>query len=79
VNIAFNSGENDRFDIPNPEVEAVDDTTTVHSQHLKIGDYVECHFQNNSKWYHGRVADIGADDSVCHVLYHDGDVSQPLM
>jgi hypothetical protein len=56
----------------------VNDTSTVHSQPLKIGDYVECHFQN-FQWHHGRVADIGADGNFCEVLYHDRDVSQPVL
>lgn len=74
INVALNTGEDDNFDIPHPEVEAVDDAVKESSEPLKVGDFVECNFQN-FQWYHGRVADISADGSMCEVLYHDGDVS----
>ena len=74
INIALDSGEHDSFDLPHPEVEAIDDVTNIYSQKLRIGDFVECNFQN-CYWYHGRVADISDDGSTCEVLYHDKDVS----
>ena len=74
INIAFDSGESDKFDIPHPEVEAINDMLTIYSQQLKIGDFVECKFKNYN-WYHGRVADISHDGRTCQVLYHDKHVS----
>ena len=76
INIALDSGEYDNFDLPHPEVEAID-MSSIHSEKLKIGDFVECNFQN-CYWYHGRVADINDDGTSCEVLYHDKDVSFTL-
>lgn len=52
----------------------MNDLSETSSESLQIGDFVESNFQN-FQWYHGRIADISADGSMCEVLYHDGDVS----
>lgn len=48
--------------------------SAVYSRPLKIGDFVECNFQDY-EWYHGRVADVSEDGGMCEVFYHDKDVS----
>eukprot|EP00804_Cyclotella_cryptica_P008951 CCRYP_012061-RB/>CCRYP_012061-RB protein AED:0.21 eAED:0.21 QI:1253/1/1/1/1/1/4/1202/882 len=72
VNVTLGSGESDKIEYPHPEVEKVDDISTIYSTSLKIGDFVECNFQDY-KWYHGRVTDISEDRTTCEVLYHDKD------
>jgi hypothetical protein len=78
INIKLDSGENDKFDFPHPEVEKIEDASQIYTKPLQIGDCVECHFQNY-KWYHGRVAEISKDGSMCEVFYHDQDVSLVLL
>ena len=75
INIALDCGENDNFDIPHPEVEAVSDMTMALSQSWKVGDFVECKFQDGKNWYHGRIADLNEDGTMCDIMYHDSDVS----
>ncbi|KAL7522379.1 hypothetical protein ACHAWX_007067 [Stephanocyclus meneghinianus] len=72
INVTLGSGESDKLEYPNPDVEKVDDIAKVYSTPLKIGDFVECNFQDY-KWYHGRVADLSEDGTTCEVLYHDKD------
>lgn len=71
------SGENDSVDYLHPEVEKIDDMSKVYYAPLKIGDFVECKFQDY-KWCHGQVADLSEDGTTCKVLYHGKDVSRSL-
>ena len=56
-------------------MEAVSDMSMVFSRSWKIGDFVECKFQDGRNWWHGRIADLSDDGTKCDVMYHDNDVS----